>query len=448
MRFKGTLFLALVFAGLAAYLYFYELPHNRRVEETREKSKKLLSLSAVEVGEVTLTGSKGRLQLRKKEKTWWIVKPVLSRTRDYRLDSLLSRLGNIRIQRVVMETASDLRPFGLDHPVLTLRLKGKKRDVTLKLGKNSPVGSTLYAQKEGDPRVLLIPASLLSDWNLGLSDLRRRKAFFFDRYALSGLHLVLSDREFTLRKEKEKWRLTLPIQCDADQDRIRKILSSLESLQCEKFLKPESAVEGDDILKVELAADKELKNGVLILRKGKDGTLYTLQSGEPQVCAVSPDSLDPFEVDLFALRNKRVLHFDRYNVHGIDIQRGKKKLRLFMKDGVWTLPDRTAQVDSGRVNSFLDFLQELSAKAFVEPQSRDLSSCGLLSPALSVSLLSKDRKQMATLVVGATKDGRTIGQGDKEDPVVVLDPSVFDRIPLDPEGFVAKEKTKIPASGG
>jgi hypothetical protein len=82
--------------------------------------------------------------------------------------------------------SKSLEGFGLKPPKTTVAFKvaGETAERKLLLGNKTPTGSDLYAQVEGQPRVILISAYLNDTFNRTTFDLRDKTALKFDRGAV------------------------------------------------------------------------------------------------------------------------------------------------------------------------------------------------------------------------------------------------------------------------
>jgi hypothetical protein len=62
--------------------------------------------------------------------------------------------------QVIEEAAKDLSAYGLDHPRVTVSVKGKNILATVLLGDRNPTGSAVYVRKENSTQVVLLGSSV------------------------------------------------------------------------------------------------------------------------------------------------------------------------------------------------------------------------------------------------------------------------------------------------
>ena len=76
------------------------------------------------------------------------------------LDALVAMLA--RLRAVHAFRAPDLAPFGLDAPRATVTVEGPRGARVLHLGRYDSAGSTIYARRDGDPRIFRVGVALQS----------------------------------------------------------------------------------------------------------------------------------------------------------------------------------------------------------------------------------------------------------------------------------------------
>lgn len=151
MKFKSTIFLAVLLVALCSYLYFIELPgkEKKRIEEAKKQT--LFSFLESDITEVTITGSGQSISLIQlpghPTTPWKIAEPLDAVADENAASSFASMLAHLRIVRVVDEHPSDLTPFGLNPPAYSIRviLKGSNNDL-LEVGGDGMTGNDLYAR--------------------------------------------------------------------------------------------------------------------------------------------------------------------------------------------------------------------------------------------------------------------------------------------------------------
>ena len=100
--------------------------------------------------------------------------------------SITTNLGTLEITRVVDENPADLKEYGLDAPRVEIEFKASG-DKTygdyhrLLIGAKSPTGGQLFAMRDADKRVILVPGHTDAIFNRSTFDLRDKTLVAIDR---------------------------------------------------------------------------------------------------------------------------------------------------------------------------------------------------------------------------------------------------------------------------
>ena len=139
-------------------------------EANELRDKKPVKFEADEVTRIEIEKT-GLLLAAEKDTagTWTIVAPELREAKGWKLNSLLTDLGQIEVEEFAAEKTDDLARFGLEEPALRIRLRGAEGElVEALLGEDG--GGNLHLMLGGAPQVYRIDAELLGDLDLGLDD--------------------------------------------------------------------------------------------------------------------------------------------------------------------------------------------------------------------------------------------------------------------------------------
>ena len=170
---RSTIALIVVLGGLGAYIYFVTW---KTPAEPASKLEKVFSgVQSDKIEELKVTSDKGEVSTLKKENgSWQIVTPIAARADEGEASAIANALGQAEIVRVVDENPTDLKDYGLATPRIAVDFKGAgdKDYRRLLIGEKSPTGSDLFAKRNDEKKVFLIPASQESTLNKSTFDLR------------------------------------------------------------------------------------------------------------------------------------------------------------------------------------------------------------------------------------------------------------------------------------
>jgi len=283
--------------------------------------------------------------------------------------------------------------------------------------------------------VVLVAAGLLyldeTRWSVARSDAEAAKKAVFPGLKADDVKsieiLTESGEAARLERRAGGWRMLAPVDFPADRSAVDAIASGLADLESEAvYDSPEDLAEyglaGKPVVRFRVG-DK--KRALRIGDKTPVGSnTYVTDALGKHVFAVQTWRTNPMRKKLDALRDARVLVFDRAGVERIEaswpgghvvLQKGEKgkqagKSEEGAEEGkdsqAWSLLEPLqGPADVDTVEGLLSDLTFLRAEHFVDEPPDAKATAGLETPAFQVALHSGD-KSVAKLVVGASVDGK------------------------------------------
>jgi len=432
MKGKSTLFLAIVFIALLAYVYFYEIKGGEKRREAREKAKKVLVFEKEDVQGIKITHSGKTIECQKEGDQWKIVHPVRTEADKWAVDGIVSSLHRAKIERVIDENPEDLRGYGLDPPQLELEIRFKNGQVdTVYLGDKNPTETYVFAKLGSSNRVFTTYASLLNVSKKDLFDLRDKTVLNFKKEDVNKLILNCQGKTFLCSKIDDEWRLEKPIRVKADKSEINGILNKLKYAKAKEFVaeKPENLSEFGlrrPRIKIDLFLKPEGAKKSLWIGDKRDENYYAKDESRDPVFLVGSDLVEELEKDLFDLRNKDVLSFKRDSVNQIILKYPDKTFAL-EKDtsGTWMITQpKKAKAKSWKVTGILSSLSTLKVKKFVSDQPTDLAKYGLTRPQIEV-ILKQNQRELADLLIGKKKKDLAYAKSKSVPSVYLVNSSII-----------------------
>jgi hypothetical protein len=220
-----------------------------------------------------------------------------------------------------------------------------------------------------------------------------------------------ADGETTrLQKENGNWQLVEPVKAAADTNEVTTIASSLASLEIQRVVdeNPGDLKQyGLEPARVEVAfrskGEKELRR-VQIGEKTPTGSdLYARLPDQKRVFLVSSFLDSTFNKNTFALRDRRILVFDRAMVDGLELTSGTAKTRLAKSGSEWRLASPiSVRADFAAVEGALERLSSTQMQGIVDPEGKDLAKYGLTKPTGTITVNAGSSS--ATLTLGSTEN--------------------------------------------
>src|SRR6185437_13864862 len=213
MKFRGLAIACAVLLALSGTLYWSS--HHKSSKKVSASSTPVilkinpatvttLSIHRKDAVPVTLTKSPSGV--------WQITAPKEFPADQQTVKSMLSNLSPLSGERVVEAAATDLTPFGLDHPSVELDIaqKGHAEQKVL-FGDNTPTGDSAYAMLAGSPRVFTTYVFHKTDLNKSLSDLRDTRLITADPDKMSRIALIRGGDEIDFsRNHYGNWQIEKP----------------------------------------------------------------------------------------------------------------------------------------------------------------------------------------------------------------------------------------------
>ena len=207
MRLRTTLILLVVLLGLGTYVYWIELPQ----AEQEAKKKTLFELKTDEAVGVSLEYQDHSIELTKTGDSWRLTKPMDVTADSVAVQGLLTSIADCEVKKELETEATDLTPYGLDKPFVTVRVKLKDKELpALAVGKNTPVGFNSYLQRLDDKKVFLVASTFRSAMEKKVTDLRDKTILHFSDGDVQSLALRGRQAEIRLLRSGEGWKLTQP----------------------------------------------------------------------------------------------------------------------------------------------------------------------------------------------------------------------------------------------
>jgi hypothetical protein len=408
--------LAVVVAGLGAYLWLYELPQ----AEKEAKKEKLVAVAKDAVTGVTLAYPDRTLELVKQDGKWRLVKPVDAPADETAVQGVLGAVVDGEVQKSLDEVPQDLGPFGLATPSVTVTLAVEEGAAPppVKVGKNTTIGAKTYVRRGDEPKILLAASSLQFAVTKQAKDLREKQIVAFQDDQVKKVEILREDGKNTtlVRKDADAWVIE-PGGLPADLTEVRSYLSSVRSARAIDF--PDDAPA--DLAKYGLGAprltvrvttgtDADAQTSALVF-----GGETTVNSAK-QIYAKRDDAAPVYTVGDWAfrslnkttdeLRDKSILGFDPARVHDLRIERRDGVVALGRTDGGWRVEGAgDKKSNESAITRFLDDVRELRGSDVAAEPPGDLARFGLDAPDLRVVLTDKD-KQALGAVLAAKKDGK------------------------------------------
>jgi hypothetical protein len=456
MKWKSTLVLFVIAAGVFAYLYFVE--RNRpNTEDAARQAQNVVNFDRNKVDGVVIQNGDDKIDIRKHDDKWRLEAPIKDQADASLVNELLSELENWQKNASisVKEMEADknkLSDFGLANPKLRLKLNGQDAPPEIFFGKDAALEGKMYVRFENSKEALLANQSVKKAIDKKPDDFRDRKLTDLIMAQVVRGVLKTPAGEMELQKKGDHWDIVKPLHTRADDQKVSDVIAEVTTAQIQQFVaddrgdlhqyglaEPRGSLTlfaQDDkegrTLQIGGVPDKEKEQ--VYVRFSPRAFVYTLPKKIGEILNYKPNDL----------RDRHLLRIDTKILDRLTIDApGKGKTVLARKDENWTVSSRSnAPANSSEVRRFIDMLQNEQVTKFVEDVASNLPKYGLDKPQLTVTFSSfasentaetkAGEQPFASIAFGKVEGDAVYARVGDEPFVVAARKSLLDQIFTDP----------------
>ena len=423
---------AVLFVGLGAFVYFYEIEGGKKREEAAEQAKKLFQFDKEEVNSISLDRDSGSITLKKENGGWKLVAPIEAKADETAVDGLASELSSTQVERSLEPGPVDWKDYGLENPNLKISVGLKDgRRLDLELGNKDFNQDSVFGRIPHLAKVLVLPGFLYTTADKEPVDFRDKTVLEFDREQVRAVEIRAKRKTYRLQKEGQDWSIREPIQARADRSEIRSLLSDLEFARVEEFVE-----RGAGELKtyglnapssrVDLYLGDNRARKTLLVGKKVGAQFYAKDDAGEDVFRIKEDLVEKFDLDLSKLRDRKMARFERDEVKRIEVKLPDRKFE-FVKDSEdqWRLRTPTGHEEKSVLEYKLFWpLEDLEGKEIVDRANLDDPKYGFSEPSAEVKVVKKD-DQIIEVVLGKTEGEVVFGKAAPDPTLYKVDKKVL-----------------------
>ncbi len=414
MKPKTTLILLVIAAAMGLFIWLKDsqLPSTA---DRESRAKRIFDMKGDDITkiQVALNTSNlvGRVVIEKEKDKWQLREPLAYRASGSEVNSICSALEFLNRDGVITPAelkteGGKLSDYGLDKPPVELTFWKKDKPTVIKVGKASPVGSTVYIQLAGKDDILMVDKSLLAKLDRKVDELRDKTVAEFTTLQANRLEIVQGKKSIEVVKASKPgaaaasaadkvWRIAQPLVARADQGKVDGLLDKRHGLQAESFATDKPAdltTYGLDQPQLELTVYTTEHEGAVTVQFGgavkDDATkVYCKRKGSDTVLTIRSDALKDFSAPVNDLRDKKLTDFNADDARQIAISFASQPIRLAKEKDDWKLTEpETIAAENNEVSNLLTSLAGLEVKEFVADVVTDLAKYGLDRPYYTVTV--------------------------------------------------------------
>ncbi len=423
--FRTTIFLAIIFLALVAYVSTIEMPNMEADTTQRAEARRLLRFDYRNVTHLVYTTQTERIEMsRGKRNRWRIVEPIMARGDARAIENVLRALEIGRISRVIQEEGATPEQYGLDSPRVTMAITAEDSTETLTLGDTGPLSSTLYAQRGSDENIVLTTLSVTDFRKKNLHAFRLKDIVLFNPADAERIQLQTPDHTIILRRGAAfhgpvaTWNFTAPIQAPADKTAVGILLMALRDLTATGFV--DALADKHALLKTlhtpwlkaEIQTKRKSHSVAFFPSATADDDAYAVTSANEPVYRISSQTLKRLPREVFHLQDKRLFGMESGEIALLTVTTNAWRYTLIQQHGEWFLEGKESQdINQQTVSLFVSRLADLPAEVFVSPTSNHREHDALDSPALEIVGIDRQGRQRGHLALGTREKGLVYARG-------------------------------------
>ena len=470
MKWKTTLVLFVIAAGVFAYLFFVE--RNRPgTEEATRQAQNVVNFSRDQVNGVVIQNGDDTIDIRRRDDKWRLEIPIKDQADGSVVNNLLLDLENWQKDAAIsakeMEADKNkLADYGLANPKLRLKLIGPDTPPEIFFGKDAALEGKMYVRFGNSKETFLASQSVKKAIDKKPEDFRDRKLTDLIMAQVVRVVLKTSAGEMELQKKGDHWDILKPLHTRADDQKVSDLIAQVTTARIQQFvaddrgdLHPYGLAEPHGSLTLFAQNDKsagrtdssrgeqgqtlqiggpatagEKEKNQVYVRFSPRGFVYTLPEKIEEILNSKPNDL----------RDRHLVRIDTKILDRLTIDApGKGKTVLARKDENWTIASRNnTPANSDEVRRIIDRLQNEQVTKFVEDVASNLPKYGLDKPQLIVTFSSfasentaetkAGEQPFASVAFGKVEGNDVYARVGDEPFVVAVRRNLLDRIFADP----------------
>ncbi len=337
---------------------------------------------------------------RGEDDAWKFAAPLTIPADDSAVSLLLNNITPMNSDRVVDEEVADWRPYGLEGEAWSLRV-----DVTAKkddeeksyrviFGNDTPTGAGVFARLDGDPRLFTVFNHIKSGFEKEVFDLRDKKLLKLDSDKISRVTVNVGPRSIEFGKSgDDAWQILKPAPLRADNFAVGDAVRSVQNAEMVSVLEEQDPSGKYSFNRPAVTVEVVDEGGAhtLTIAKGADEKYFAKSSDLEGVYEVSSTLSEALDKPLDDFRNKKLFDFGFVDPASIQVRDGDTRLTISKNEDKWVLTsDTDRELDSEKVQTLLDDLRGLSAKAFTSDDEAGQAKYGLGSPVIEAEVVKAD----------------------------------------------------------
>jgi hypothetical protein len=337
---KSTLIVLACAVFICGGAYYFEWHKSKHPAAPAAASKPAFSVMPDQIVSFSISHPAQKdqpaIDFQKRKGAWQIVQPVDTLADQPTAEGFVDQLAESRPTGTESLAPNSRKAYGLDPPAASIEFSTKTGlKHTLLLGDKDFSGGDVYAIVDNQPRVSLMPLSLLTTANEPLKQLRDMNVLHFDSEDVSSFTLKNPSANLAVvrdPKDSTQWNFTKPEKVAADPDVVDGMLSAVSDARISDIVSENP----DELPRYGLANPSirltVVKNGgdqsTLIFGKKVGDEYYARDLSRPIIFKVKGDLYSKLDDSFTQMRDKTVVRIDESSLNHIELQNADGTIQI------------------------------------------------------------------------------------------------------------------------
>jgi hypothetical protein len=254
---------------------YLDATFNKTTFDLRDKT--ILKIDRDKVDRVELQTPGRTVTIAKQGADWRIKAPSDARADFGAVEGIVGRLNTSPMKSIVADP-KDLKEYGLDAPVATVRIGSGSAQAGLAIGKTAGEG-VVYAKDLSRPMIFTVDAALAEELKKPAEEFRIKDLFDARAFNTTRVEATRAGQTVAFEKDKDAWKQVTPAAKPADTAKVEAVLTALAAARATGF-EEKAAATGLDTPELTIAVkfDEGKQEKVTFARK--DGQAFARREGD------------------------------------------------------------------------------------------------------------------------------------------------------------------------
>jgi hypothetical protein len=377
VRFKGALFLFVIFVLVGGFYFLYFLPVEKNIKKAEELKKRLFNISTERVDYIRLVVNGNEYELKKKKEGWFITKPETLLADEIIIKKMLEKLNKEKIKKLVTMDMSRLSEFGLKVPAIYALFGYEGNIVEFFLGRPNPAATDVYIYRRGMDGIFLVSKDIVTVLNHNLFSLRRKEPFLFDPARVAGIKIIKDSDTVEMRYSQGKgWIMITPNMGRCSEREVIRFLEDIRSVRAEEFydhMQPEPERYPRNAKLVLLNRDgSEVVIDLYFWGTSIDTGIVVYQHGLDYYARTGREFWNRIHEDASIFRYRNIFEIRSDDVVKIEFIDKEDKVVISNKSGQWSYSQKI--LDKIVIDELLERLADIEAYRIINKRDFDRDS--------------------------------------------------------------------------